>query len=233
MEPINEWWEGVKGRVSLSISDPVEALDQGLSKSFPFYDALGQVTQEELSQALNRASEEDGKLDLNPQAFDELLGILPVSGVAGTTERVISKVDDFVAGLSTKRTPLNRPADLFEIEQTGELNFRVSGGGTQVDIDGFTNTTILEAKFIDKPGRSPFIEDSNIPPFIREKIHREQRNEFERLNAVIQDPKVPFNRLEVRINDQRGIPYFQSLIDEFQIPGNVRAVETQIKQSGN
>jgi hypothetical protein len=144
-----------------------------------------------------------------------------------------SSVDDFVAGLNTKRTPSSRPANLFEIEQTGNLNFTVPGGGTKIDIDGFKGTTILEAKFIDKPGRSPFIEDSKLPPFLREKILKEQRHEFERLNAVIKDPKVPFNQLEVRINDQKGVPFFQSLIDEFQIPGQVKVVNTKIKQSGN
>ena len=141
-------------------------------------------------------------------------------------------VDNFVEGLTTKKTPSSRKADLFEIEQTGDLNFRVPGGGTKIYIDGYDNKTILEAKFIDKPGRSPFIEDSKIPQFLKDKIRKEQYHEFERLNAVLKDPDVPFNLLEVRINDPKGVPYFQSLVDEFKIPGKVKVVDTEIKQTG-
>lgn len=90
----------------------------------------------------------------------------------------------------------------------------------------------MEAKFIDKPARSPFVENSNIPDFLRDKIVREQRSEFQRLKAVVSDPQVPFNRVEVRINDQRGVPYFQSLLDEFEIPGQVKVVRTNIEQTG-
>ncbi|MCU7929104.1 MAG: LysM peptidoglycan-binding domain-containing protein, partial [Candidatus Thiodiazotropha sp. (ex Dulcina madagascariensis)] len=125
MEPINEWWEGVKGRVSLSISDPVEALDQGLSKSFPLYDRLGQVTQEELSQAVNRASKGDGKLDLNPQAFDELAGSLPLSGVAGITRGILNKAPNRAvnAGLDlSKLKPGQSLPDNLEIIVTGSNN---------------------------------------------------------------------------------------------------------------
>lgn len=112
------------------------------------------------------------------------------------------------------------------------MNYRVVGGGTKIDIDGYQGTAILEAKFIDKPGRTPFVEDSKIPPFLRDKIRKEQAHEFERLNAVIKDPEVPFNKLEVRINEPLAKPYFQSLIDKYEIPGHVKVVETLIKQSG-
>jgi hypothetical protein len=129
-------------------------------------------------------------------------------------------------------TPSRTPANLFEIEQTGPFNFTVLGGGTKVDIDGFTGSTILEAKFIGNPNRSPFIEGSNIPDFLRNKIAVDQRDEFFRFGSVIADPAVPFNNLNVLINDQRAAPFFQSLINEFSIPGEVTVVPTQIKLPG-
>ncbi|MEW8693492.1 MAG: hypothetical protein AB2535_20855 [Candidatus Thiodiazotropha endolucinida] len=131
MGPINDWWEGVKGRAILSISDPLEALDQGLSKSFPFYDALGQVSQEELSQVVNRASEDGGTLDLKPQAFDELLGVLPVSGVAGTTKLVL--------GITPNNISRNQLGDLL-------------GSGGNKDVFAFGDS---QAVGVLKPGKNP------------------------------------------------------------------------------
>jgi hypothetical protein len=44
-------------------------------------------------QAVNQAAAEDGKLDLDPQAFDAVVGsFLPGSGTAGTTKRIVGKV---------------------------------------------------------------------------------------------------------------------------------------------
>ncbi|WP_133638228.1 hypothetical protein [Photobacterium lutimaris] len=83
-----------------------------------------------------------------------------------------------------------------------------------------------------KPDRSPYVKDSKILPFLRDKILKEQSYELERLNAVIKDPEVPFNSLEVRTNELLAIPYFQSLIDKYDILGHVKFVETSIKQSG-
>ena len=139
---------------------------------------------------------------------------------------------DFVARLRRIRTPTNTQANLFEIEQTGPFNFTVPGGGEQVDIDGFEGATILEAKFINNPSRSPFVEGSDIPDQIREQIIRRERDQFRRLKAVISDPNVPFNRVEIRINDERGVAFFESLLSEFEIPGDVVVVETDILQTG-
>ncbi|EPG0528674.1 RHS repeat-associated core domain-containing protein [Vibrio harveyi] len=147
-------------------------------------------------------------------------------------DNVSTHIDDYVSRLYSKVTPSNRPANLFEIEQTGPRNYRVFGGGTSIDIDGYEGTVILEAKFVDKKSRSPFIEDSKIPPFLREKIRKEQAHEFERFKAVLKDSEVPFNKLEVRINEPLAKPYFQSLIEKYKIPGHVKVVRTSIKESG-
>ncbi len=110
------------------------------------------------------------------------------------------------------------------------LNYTVIGDAAKVDIDGFNGTTILEAKFVNSPGRSPFLAGSDAPDFIRDLVLEQQMDEFQRLGSVLADPKVPFNNLEVRVNDVRAVPYFQALIEKFEIPGVVRVVETKIPQ---
>ncbi len=143
-------------------------------------------------------------------------------------DNVSTHIDDYVSRLYSKVTPSNRPANLFEIEQTGIGTIESLEG----DINSYEGTVILEAKFVDKKSRSPFIEDSKIPPFLREKIRKEQAHEFERLKAVLKDSEVPFNKLEVRINEPLAKPYFQSLIEKYKIPGHVKVVRTSIKESG-
>jgi RHS repeat-associated protein len=147
-------------------------------------------------------------------------------------EKATRSLREFVESLPKKPTPANRAADLFEIEQTGPFNFIVSGGGETVRVDGILDASILEAKFIERPKRSPFIPGSQIPDFLREKITKDVRDEFRRLAAVIKDPDVPFRALEVRVNDEQAVPFFKSLIDEFEIPGQVRVVETKVQQMG-
>jgi hypothetical protein len=98
MDPINEWMERVEGRVNLFISDPAEALEQGLNDSFPFFDSLGRVRHDDIVQALEQARTHEGDIDLDPQAFNDLLGILPLAGI-GTTGRVLNSAPD--SGLPT------------------------------------------------------------------------------------------------------------------------------------
>jgi hypothetical protein len=139
-------------------------------------------------------------------------------------------VDGFVKGLQRKNTPANRPCDLFEIEQTGSLNYLIAGGGTKFWIDGYEGRSILEAKFVDLPGRSPYWADSAAPPYVRNPALEDAVDEFRRLAKILRDPEVPFNSLDVVVNDARALLYFESLMRQFEIPGKVRVVKTKIRQ---
>jgi hypothetical protein len=79
----------------------------------------------------------------------------------------------------------------------------------------------LDAKFVGNPGRSPFIPDSNMPDFIRAKIQVNLEGEFSRYAAVINDPSNPLVGLRVITNNQDAVPYFQGLMNQFNIPGTV------------
>jgi hypothetical protein len=122
------------------------------------------------------------------------------------------------------------PTVMKEVEQTGPLNYRVPAGKTTIDIDGYRGTTMLDAKFVEKPAVSPYIPDSGAPAFLRQKILKEQEWEFERYKAAIDDPAVPFNRLDVLTNEPKAVPYFESLMAQYKVPGTVKVVPTKIPQ---
>ncbi|WP_155520906.1 LysM peptidoglycan-binding domain-containing protein [Ralstonia solanacearum] len=141
-------------------------------------------------------------------------------------------VESYVAGLATKTTPTSTNAGLFEVEQTGPLNYRVVGGGTAIDADGYRGTSLLDAKYVGDPSVSPYVDGSKVPLFLRDKILQQQQYEFQRYQAVINDPSVPFNSLNVLTNEPKAVPYFQRLFDQYKVPGQVQVVPTNIPQVG-
>lgn len=125
--------------------------------------------------------------------------------------------------LPRKKTPDRTPADAYEREHTGDYNYTLRGGGEKVDADGYrvTDGGALEAKHVGNPARSPFRDDSSIPEPVREKILRQQDDEFRRYGQVVNDPSNPVRRVEVITNDPRAVPYFERLMDKYSIQGRV------------
>jgi hypothetical protein len=126
-------------------------------------------------------------------------------------------------GVPSKPTPNRTAADRYEIEQTGPRNYRFDGGGEHVWADGYrgADRAVLDAKHVGKPDSSPFVPDSGIPPPIRDKILTKVEDEFRRYGAVINDPGSTPRSLEVVTNDPRAVPYFESLLEKYGIPGHV------------
>lgn len=81
--------------------------------------------------------------------------------------------------------------------------------------------SILDAKYVGNPGRSPFVPGGNVPDFIQEKIDAKMADEFARYAAVINDPGNPLTGLRVITNDQGAVPYFEDLMQQHGIPGSV------------
>jgi hypothetical protein len=154
MEPINEWWSGVKDRGSLLVNDQLAAIGQGISNTYPFND---QITKEDVLQALNRA-QEGGNLD--PQAFDELMGSLPLSGVAGTTGRITSNAAKVAPDklVSIDDLPIQPTRDIpgwsGSGPQSGVLGVNPSSTSTGA-LNNFTNSEGVE--FIFDPTTSTFL----------------------------------------------------------------------------
>jgi hypothetical protein len=126
-------------------------------------------------------------------------------------------------GLPTKPTPTRTPADQYEIQHTGPDNYRFRDGGEQVWADGYraSDNAILDAKYVNKPASSPFIDGSNIPPKIRAKILTKIEDEFRRYSEVINDPATAPQRIEVITNSEAARPFFERLLAQYNIPGRV------------
>ena len=139
-----------------------------------------------------------------------------------------TSVDNYVAGLHRTDTPSSTLYGQFEIEQTGPYNYRAFGGGTSIDIDGYRGTTMQDAKFIGNAEQSPYVSQSDVPSFLREKIFLEQNYEIQRYGAIIADPTNPFKRLEILTNEQKAVPYFSEMLKANNIPGKVKVVPTKI-----
>lgn len=87
--------------------------------------------------------------------------------------------------------------------------------------DGISETTVLEAKFVGNPDRSPFIEDSRFPDFLRRRTDAKIRGEFYRASQVLRDNDNPLTSFRVITNDPKAAPYFEKLMREYNIPGEV------------
>ena len=149
------------------------------------------------------------------------------NNMAGATGE---EVDAYVSGLPRTLTPTSKASGLFEVEQTGPYNYTVPARDDTIDIDGYRGTTIQDAKFVEKPDVSPYINGSNVPDFLRRFALEDQQWEFERFARVINDRAVPSISPEVLTNDSRAVPYFQNLIIRCEIPDTVTVVSTRISQ---
>jgi len=168
---------------------------------------------------------------------DRAMGVLPVLGTVGGEVRTVEQViregeelsqeakafDAWAREVHPRPTPPTEPHGPYEIRHTGAENFLVRDGGEEIWADGARTADqhLLEAKHVGDPNRSPYIPDSKAPPFLRERVLNRTDEEFRRYAAVINDSATPARGLEVMTNDPRAVPYFQSLLEKYQIPGQV------------
>nr|WP_155071608.1 restriction endonuclease fold toxin-2 domain-containing protein [Streptomyces taklimakanensis] len=144
--------------------------------------------------------------------------------LAGQTPVLVHNCNtSYQLSLDTRAAVGSGNTQAYQIAHTGATEYRAVGGGERVWADGFDRNTgeLLDAKFIEKPGRSPFIPGSGIPGFIRSKIAAKTDDEFRRYAAVINDPSNPLTGLRVITNHSGAVPYFQGLMQQHGIPGSV------------
>jgi len=111
----------------------------------------------------------------------------------------------------------------YQQEQAGTEEILVRGGGKEIWTDGVRMETarLVEVKFISSPETSPFILDSQCPPYVRDFVHADINDEFRRYAAIISDTNTPAVALEVIVNDARAVPYFEGLLRSWGIPGEI------------
>jgi hypothetical protein len=132
-------------------------------------------------------------------------------------------VEAWLKQFERKTTPNRTNADAYEIKHTGTDNILLKGGSEQVWADGIRakDAAVLEAKYISKPDRSPYVPGSNCPTFIADGINTQTDDEFRRYASVINDLKTPVDKLEVITNEQASVSYFNCLLKKYNLPGNV------------
>ncbi|NEP12189.1 MAG: hypothetical protein F6K14_18665 [Symploca sp. SIO2C1] len=132
-------------------------------------------------------------------------------------------VETWARSFPRRLTPTYSQRHRFQIRHCGVEEIRVRDGGEEIWADGinFQTGQLLEAKFIGNPVNSPYISNSNVPPFIRNKAARDVENEFRRYAAVINDPETPVVELQVIVNIEEAVPFFESLLSQFNLPGSV------------
>jgi hypothetical protein len=125
--------------------------------------------------------------------------------------------------LKRRPVPESREAYQYQRRHAGPEEIQVTGGGQHVWADGarVDSARVVEVKHVGDAGRSPFIPDSKCDEGVRLAIQRGVTDEFERYAAIIKDPNTPVVALEVIINDKRAVPFFESLLMKFGIPGEV------------
>lgn len=74
---------------------------------------------------------------------------------------------------------------------------------------------------MDNPTNSPYVNGSIVPPFIRTKAVNDVENEFRRYAAVINDPNTPVVELEVIVNIEEAVPFFETRLSNYNISGHV------------
>ncbi|MDX2306258.1 MAG: hypothetical protein NW226_25845 [Microscillaceae bacterium] len=129
--------------------------------------------------------------------------------------------DEWFNNLKKENTPSSTPQGVFEIKHTGGVNYEVYGGGTKFWVDGIRNDVILETKYVKNPDKSPFISETSIPDFIREKVIKEVEDEFSRMSRIINDPNNPLKSVEVIINELKAKDFFEKILKKYNIPGKV------------
>jgi hypothetical protein len=120
---------------------------------------------------------------------------------------------------ASKRTESHR----FQVDHVGEEEFLVRGGGKEVWADGHRSSDayLLDAKHVEKPEISPFIEGSRCSDFVRDSIRLKELEQFDKYAAILRDPTTPAVGLEVILNDARAVPFFEKIMRELGIPGRI------------
>lgn len=112
----------------------------------------------------------------------------------------------------------------YQMQVAGMLEVEVTGGGEKIFADGIDGSTLLDAKYASGDS-SPYIPGSKAPDFIREQVANDLDDEMRRYAAVIGDPASGFTGLQDITNDSRAVPYLQSFMDKYGVPGSISVVK--------
>lgn len=133
-------------------------------------------------------------------------------------------VNAWLKPFDRKPTPSGTDYGKYEIKYAGSENILLQGGGVQIWADGVRakDGAILDAKYIGKPDKSPYIAPSTgCPVFVTASVDKQIAGEFQRYAAVINDSKTPVVKLEIITNEQAAVPYFECMFKTYNVSGSV------------
>ena len=145
-----------------------------------------------------------------PEDYAKVVDKTPTLG-----SRVADVYERRVAGPDTYRLVKRDP-------ETGEI-IRDAQGKTELmfNADGLRGSTILEAKHVKNPDRSPYIDGSKMPDIVRERVHKELDNQLDRIKQFIEDPGNPLSEVEIITNNKEAEKFFLRKLEEFGLKGTV------------
>jgi len=116
------------------------------------------------------------------------------------------------------------PAREYQIKQCGPAEIHVgaeTGEGVWADGARASDAHLLEAKHVETPGRSPYVDGSKVPPEVRAFVEEKLSREFRAYAAVLRDPASPAVGLEIITNDPGAIGFFERIMKALDLPGRV------------
>ncbi|MGZ3458801.1 MAG: restriction endonuclease fold toxin-2 domain-containing protein [Archangium sp.] len=130
---------------------------------------------------------------------------------------------DWIAKAPRRAVHAQKPPLKYQATKVGTEEILLKGGGEQIWVDGVrtSDAHLLEAKFVESPEVSPFVDGSQCNNEIRALIRDKELDQFRKYAALPRDPQTPAIGLEVITNDARAVPYFTRLMEELGIPGRV------------
>jgi hypothetical protein len=102
----------------------------------------------------------------------------------------------------------------------GPTEYRIQGaGGLPHWADGIEATIIVDAKHVGELAKSPQLGTAT--KWFNRKYRVRMIEEFGRIKSAIADPTNPLTSVEVRVNTEASIPYWEAFLKEQGIPGRV------------
>jgi hypothetical protein len=140
-----------------------------------------------------------------------------MSSAAWGTEACASWFDS----LPTRNAPTgNEPWMVFQRTVAGPTEYHIQGlESDALWADSIQGTRIIDAKMVENPANSAQLGTSS--QWFQEKYLARMTDEFGRMKSAIADPTNPLTSVEVRVNTQQSVPFWESLLRDQGIPGRV------------
>lgn len=214
------------GGVVIAATTVVNAVQAGLD---PATDGLevGEVAGEDaLLSVVTDAGADGGATAVADGAVD----VAAQSGDAGAWEQPLSALErqrsrDWLAEQDVRPEPRQGPAYDYQRDVAGDL-VKIRDGDVSLDADGYLADEgyTVEAKYAGKPGRSPFVDGSEAPSFLRDQVSRDLRSELERTQQLINSGSNPIRAVVIRVNDPAAVSWATRILQEVGVPGRVEVV---------